>query len=315
MPAPTWCSIPADFGLMAFEKEAVKSVYQDSAMTGYHFMSLDHTEGHAPIIRPPHIGARQRVAQDGLIQGQADPAVRCTMPFRYDDAELQLESVLGGPSTTGAWSIADALSGWSIGINDTVRYWNYGGCTASSLTIDGSFGSPVTGSFEFLAHNRTSEAAGSYPSPSVAPSLRPYIMEDAAIVGDGSATPSTVLKPQGFSINLNNGLLVNRAPGERFPNCITAGAFIVNGTLTLEYTEEHESILRAALEAYSLFYVQFAFTTGAKVVTLKFPCKLVASSLSIPEGNAPMGADVSFECAADDFSFTTPTVAATSTTY
>ena len=311
----TWCPIPADLVQVFLNKEVTPGTFLEAGATRYYPLAFGHTLGHTPIQRPPHPGGRQAIHVDSNIFGAVNPSTRLTVPLRYDDAELQLEAVLGGVSTAGAWAIGSSLSSWSVGFTDTLRYWKYAGGMVADCAIDASFGSPTVATISFMHLGRTDAAAGGFPSLSAAPTLRPYILEDCAILGDASTPVATALQPQGFSLNISNGLIQNRAPGSHYPNCIVPGAFTVTGSMRFEASAEFESVLRAACDAFTTYYVQCTWTTGAKLVKLLMPVRFILPEHSTPEGNAPLSNDVSFVAAADDFALTTETLVATSTAY
>lgn len=319
MADPTWCTIPSDKIRMFMTKEAVKGDFLEAGGTFYHPLSFSHTDGHTPVIRPPHTGSRHRIAKDSLIKGQFDPAIQVVMPLRYDDTELQLETILGGASVGGAWSVANILPGISIGFSDTVRYWEHAGSHGARVTIDSAFGTMVTGAFDYRALSRASNPdTGGTAFPAGVPAdtvLRPYLMEDLEILTDPSATPVTETKPQGITITIDNQVFTNRAPGSIFPNCITPGGLLVNGTMRFEYSVEWEAQFRSVVEDYDLFYIRVTWTTGTKFVRMLMPVKLTVPTYSAAEGQAPMTADVNFEAAADTFALTTETIVATSTTF
>jgi len=166
----------------------------------------------------------------------------------------------------------------------------YTGCVGNSFTLNGSIGSVLTCSADFVAQKVTSSTTGTVYTPVT---TNPWIMVQSTIKW-GSA-PTTVAGIQSFSISYANNLIVNRSATSRFISIPVAGLRDYKFTLLVKMESAIATTLRD--DFYGQSNIPIAGTADANpTANLEFKIEFTEGSSSA-DRNAYVWLD---QCSIDD---------------
>lgn len=274
-----------------------------------------------PIDGSANTGRSQIIIGDARIRGVNRPAVRFTVPFRYDSMERLGHVIFGTAYSAGGWAIADNPSSFSVGVNDGVKYHKFSGgyCATFRITFNQESVAEleVTMAFEAYADPVSNS---SYPALTPDHTEVPYTILNATLSHKSSAPVDTSGIPfKRCEIVGDWGLQPEHY--DDFDPLITTGILRVTGNLDYRvsagfYTEWLSLLPGDAGAGYSTEYVKvtLASTPGSKAVTFVMPARFNLQEFVAPVEGL-LDSNLEFGAGADDGSFTNVTCAATATTY
>lgn len=111
------------------------------------------------------------------------------------------------------------------GLTPTDDTDTYTGCVGNTFTLNGSIGSILTCSADFVAQKVTSSTSGTAYTPVT---TNPWLMAQG--IASFDSTPTAVAGVQNFSLTYNNSLIINRDATSRFITMPIAGPRTYNFT-------------------------------------------------------------------------------------
>jgi len=321
--AGTFCPVTSRLAEFAIVAEAAYSTFQTPFTAAGGVVQISHRgvtwgRNHAPIDGSSAHGTTQNIITDRTIRGVDAPAVDVTLPLRDDSIDLVMEILLGGTKAAGTWPISDSRDPYSIGIHDTIQFWQFAGCLINTASITMAIGAVTEVQMGFLATSLVSAAPGAFPALTPSHANRPYVLTDCTLTEAttaGGVAAGTAIPFRGATISIARNVIVDQANSVE-PNCLTPSTFDVTGTIDLWWSSELNTELGAIIAddaggGYSIHYLQFRMVEGARILNLVLPVRLDIANFVAPVGDGPVTAPINFFAAGDDGTPTTATILAT----